>query len=56
MSATDSSQTTVAPRLEKKKCCVTRDNLLEQAEKLMNELASSKAVLEIHYQDEVSAL
>ena len=32
---------------------MTRDNLLEQAEKLLDEVASSKAILEIHYQDEV---
>jgi hypothetical protein len=32
---------------------VSRDNLLDQAEKLMNELASNKAILEIHYEDEV---
>ena len=44
---------TVVPRLEKKKRCVSRDNMLEQAEKLMDELASNKALLEIHYLDEV---
>ncbi len=37
------------------KRCVTRDNLLTQAEQLLDELATSKAVLEIHYQDEVCA-
>lgn len=52
MSTGDSSQT-VAPRFEKKKRCVSRENLLEQAEKLMDELASNKALLEIHYHDEV---
>lgn len=52
MSTGDSSQT-VTPRFEKKKRCVSRDNLLEQAEKLMDELASNKALLEIHYKDEV---
>lgn len=52
MSSGESSQT-VTPRFEKKKCCVSRENLLEQAEKLMDELASNKALLEIHYKDEV---
>ena len=32
---------------------MSRENLLEQAEKLMDELASNKAILEIHYEDEV---
>ena len=48
------SQQMVTPRLEKKKRCVSRDNLLKQAEKLMDELAANKALLEIHYQDEVN--
>ena len=52
--ATGDSQT-VAPRLEKKKRCVARENMLEQAEKLMDEVSSNKALLEIHYQDEVSS-
>ncbi len=52
MSTGDSQ--TVAPRFEKKKRCVSRENLLEQADKLMDELASHKALLEIHYQDEAS--
>lgn len=43
----------VTPRFDKKKRCVSRDNLLEQAEKLMNDLASNRAILEIHYEDEV---
>ena len=46
----------VTPRLEKKKRCVSRENMLKQAEKLMNELAASKALLEIHYEDEVRML
>lgn len=33
---------------------MTRDNLLGQADKLLTDHASGKAVLEIHYQDEVS--
>ena len=35
---------------------MSRDNLLEQAEKLMNEVASNKAILEIHYEDEVKLI
>ena len=35
---------------------MSRDNLLDQAEKLMNELASNKAILEIHYEDEVGGV
>jgi E3 ubiquitin-protein ligase TRIP12 len=52
MSTGESSQT-VTPRFEKKKRCVSRENLLEQGQKLMDELASNKALLEIHYKDEV---
>ena len=46
----------MAPRFEKKKRCVSRENLLQQAEKLMDELSANKALLEIHYQDEVCIL
>ena len=55
MSSGEPSQT-VAPRFEKKKRCVSRENLLQQAEKLMDELSANKALLEIHYQDEVCIL
>jgi E3 ubiquitin-protein ligase TRIP12 len=43
----------ITPKLEKKKRCVSRDNLLSQAEKIMEELSSSRALLEIQYEDEV---
>ncbi len=33
---------------------VSREDLLKQAEKVMEELGSSRAVLEIQYEDEVS--
>ncbi len=52
LSASDASQT-VTPRFDKKKRCVSREHLLEQAEKVMNDLASNRALLEISYQDEV---
>ncbi len=44
----------MTPRFDKKKRCVAREDLLEQAEKLMNDLASNRALLEISYQDEVN--
>ena len=43
----------VTPRFDKKKRCVSRESLLEQAEKLMNDLASNRALLEVSYEDEV---
>ena len=42
----------VAPRLDKKKRCVSRDNLLEQAEKVISDLGSTRSMLEIYYEDE----
>ena len=48
----DSSQT-VSPKFDKEKRCVARESLLEQGEKIMNELASNRAMLEIHYENEV---
>lgn len=35
---------------------VSRDDLLKQAEKVLNDLGSSKAILEIQYENEVSVL
>ena len=32
---------------------MSRDNLLEQAEKIINELGSNRAMLEVHYENEV---
>jgi E3 ubiquitin-protein ligase TRIP12 len=43
----------VSPKFSKKKRCVARASLLEQGEKIINELASNRAMLEIHYEDEV---
>lgn len=33
---------------------MSRDDLLKQAEKVLNDLGSSKAILEIQYENEVS--
>lgn len=32
---------------------MSRENILEQAEKILDEMASSRALLEVQYQDEV---
>lgn len=52
LTTTDSTER-VTPRLERRKRTVNRDDLLKQAEQAMNDLASSKAVLEIQYENEV---
>ncbi|XP_041974550.1 E3 ubiquitin-protein ligase TRIP12 [Aricia agestis] len=43
----------VAPRLDRRKRTVQRDNVLRQAEHVMHEFAHSKALLEIQYENEV---
>ncbi|XP_077987999.1 E3 ubiquitin-protein ligase TRIP12-like isoform X2 [Glandiceps talaboti] len=43
----------VAPRLDRRKRTVSREDILKQAETVMEELASSKSVLEIQYENEV---
>lgn len=50
---TNESSERVAPKLEKKKRCVSRDGLLQQAERIMDEMSSSRALLEVQYEDEV---
>lgn len=52
-SATD-SQERVTPRLDRRKRTVSRDDILKQAEAVIQELASSKALLEVQYENEVS--
>ncbi|XP_014682020.1 PREDICTED: E3 ubiquitin-protein ligase TRIP12-like [Priapulus caudatus] len=52
LTAADSGER-VTPRLERRKRTVSRDELLRQAEQVMNDLAASKAVLEIQYENEV---
>ena len=53
LTSAESSSQTVSPKFSKKKRCVARESLLEQGEKIINELASHRAILEIHYEDEV---
>lgn len=48
------SQERVAPRLERRKRTISRDEILKQAETVISEVASSKALLEVQYEDEVS--
>ncbi|KAM6122515.1 LOW QUALITY PROTEIN: E3 ubiquitin-protein ligase TRIP12 [Pterocles gutturalis] len=48
----DSQDSRVAPRLDKKRT-VNRDELLKQAESVMQDLGSSRAMLEIQYENEV---
>ena len=43
----------VTPRLERRKRTVSRDDVLKQAETVLNDLGSSKALLEIQYENEV---
>ncbi|XP_045486330.1 E3 ubiquitin-protein ligase TRIP12 isoform X3 [Pieris rapae] len=43
----------VAPRLDRRKRTVQRDNVLRQAEHVMHEFGHSKALLEIQYENEV---
>ncbi|XP_071951146.1 E3 ubiquitin-protein ligase TRIP12-like isoform X2 [Antedon mediterranea] len=52
LGTTDSSER-VAPRLDRKKRTVCRGDLLKQAETVMDDLASSRAVLEVQYENEV---
>lgn len=47
------SQERVAPRLDRRKRTVSREDILKQAEAVISEVASSKALLEVQYEDEV---
>ncbi|KAM6441758.1 E3 ubiquitin-protein ligase TRIP12 isoform 4-T5 [Liasis olivaceus] len=49
----DSQDSRVAPRLDRKKRTVNREELLKQAESVMQDLGSSRAMLEIQYENEV---
>uniref|UniRef100_A0A3Q2ZZI7 E3 ubiquitin-protein ligase n=1 Tax=Kryptolebias marmoratus TaxID=37003 RepID=A0A3Q2ZZI7_KRYMA len=49
----DSQDSRVAPRLDRKKRTINRDDLLKQAESVMQDLGSSRAMLEIQYENEV---
>ncbi|XP_013778614.1 E3 ubiquitin-protein ligase TRIP12-like isoform X4 [Limulus polyphemus] len=52
LSSSDSSER-VTPRLDRRKRTVSRDDLLKQAEVVMQDLGSSRALLEIQYENEV---
>lgn len=43
----------VTPRLDRRKRTISRDDILKQAEAVIQDLASSKALLEIQYENEV---
>lgn len=50
------SQERVTPRLERRKRTISRTDILKQAEQVIQDLASSKALLEVQYVNEVSLL
>lgn len=50
------SQERVTPRLDKRKRTISREDILKQAEQVMQDLASSKALLEVQYENEVSVM
>lgn len=52
LSSTD-SQERVTPRLDRRKRTISREDILKQAEQVMQDLASSKALLEVQYENEV---
>uniref|UniRef100_A0A1B6I391 E3 ubiquitin-protein ligase n=1 Tax=Homalodisca liturata TaxID=320908 RepID=A0A1B6I391_9HEMI len=51
--ATSDSQERVTPRLDRRKRTVSREDILKQAEAVIQDLASSKALLEVQYENEV---
>ncbi|XP_071839072.1 E3 ubiquitin-protein ligase TRIP12-like isoform X2 [Apostichopus japonicus] len=52
LGASDTSER-VAPRLDKRKRTVSRTEILKQAESVMEDLAGSRAILEVQYDSEV---
>ncbi|KAK7067184.1 hypothetical protein SK128_012433 [Halocaridina rubra] len=52
LNSVDSSER-VTPRLERRKRTVSRDDILKQAEAVISDLGSSRAMLEIQYENEV---
>lgn len=52
LSAADSSER-VTPRLDRRKRTISRDDILRQAEQVIQDLAGSKALLEVQYENEV---
>ncbi|KAG5888420.1 hypothetical protein JTB14_016323 [Gonioctena quinquepunctata] len=47
------SQERVTPRLDRRKRTISREEILKQAEQVMHDLANSKALLEVQYENEV---
>ncbi|XP_074040259.1 E3 ubiquitin-protein ligase ctrip isoform X3 [Leptinotarsa decemlineata] len=47
------SQERVTPRLDRRKRTISREEILKQAEQVMQDMASSKALLEVQYENEV---
>ncbi|XP_046393216.1 E3 ubiquitin-protein ligase TRIP12 isoform X4 [Ischnura elegans] len=52
LSGSDSAER-VTPRLDRRKRTVSRDDILRQAEQVIADLASSRALLEVQYENEV---
>lgn len=48
------SQERVTPRLDRRKRTISRDDILKQAEQVIQDVASSRALLEVQYENEVS--
>ena len=48
-------QERVTPDLERNKRVISRDNLMKHAETVINEVAHSRSLLEIKYEDEVGS-
>lgn len=46
-------QERVTPRLDRRKRTISREDILKQAEQVMQDLAGSKALLEVQYENEV---
>ena len=53
LGAVEAGQERVTPDLDRKKRVISRENLLKQAETVVSELASSRSLLEIQYENEV---
>ncbi|XP_024080422.1 E3 ubiquitin-protein ligase TRIP12 isoform X4 [Cimex lectularius] len=53
LSGSSDSQERVTPRLDRRKRTVAREDILKQAESLIQDMASSKALLEVQYENEV---
>ena len=51
--AGSSTSDRVTPDLDRKKRVIARESLLKQAEQVLNELAASRSLLEIQYENEV---